>query len=112
MAFKSKDAFGGARLIFDPTTLHPHAQNHIVSMPGQKRTVDTEQSPRKPKKSKIILENLNGVAAPLQSALTLDEVDFPRGGGSTLTPYEIKSIRAEAIKEADADLFKVSFSLR
>lgn len=42
-----------------------------------------------------------------------DEVDFPRGGGSSFTPLEYKLIRAEAMKEADQDmLFKVcrSFS--
>lgn len=36
-----------------------------------------------------------------------DEVDFPRGGGTTFTPAEVKSIRAEAQREADEDIFKV-----
>ena len=34
------------------------------------------------------------------------EIDFPRGGGTTLTPQEVKAIRFEAMTEAD-DLFKV-----
>ena len=36
-----------------------------------------------------------------------DEVDFPRGGGTSCTPAEVKSIRAEAQREADEDIFKV-----
>lgn len=36
-----------------------------------------------------------------------DEVDFPRGGGTTCTPAEVKTIRAEAQREADEDIFKV-----
>lgn len=36
-----------------------------------------------------------------------DEIDFPRGGGSSFTPLEQKAIRAEAIKEADEEIFKV-----
>lgn len=37
----------------------------------------------------------------------VQEVDFPRGGGTTLTPLQVKSIRAEAVKEADEELFTV-----
>ncbi|KAG9314209.1 hypothetical protein JVU11DRAFT_4995 [Chiua virens] len=37
--------------------------------------------------------------------MTLDEIDFPRGGGTTLTPLEVKTIRAEAVREADQELF-------
>ena len=37
------------------------------------------------------------------------EVDFPRGGGTSFTAAEYKSIKAEAIKELkEEDLFKVS----
>ena len=36
-----------------------------------------------------------------------DEVDFPRGGGTNFTPAEVKSIRVEAQREADEDIFKV-----
>lgn len=36
-----------------------------------------------------------------------NEVDFPRGGGTTFTPAEVKSIRAEGQREADEDIFKV-----
>jgi len=35
------------------------------------------------------------------------EVDFPRGGGTSFTPAEVKSIRAEAQREANEDIFKV-----
>ena len=37
------------------------------------------------------------------------EVDFPRGGGTSFTPAEVKTIRAEAQREANEDVFKVGF---
>ncbi|KAF8140429.1 hypothetical protein EV363DRAFT_1393337 [Boletus edulis] len=37
-------------------------------------------------------------SVPSTSAMTLDAIDFPRGGGSTLTPLE-------AVREADQELF-------
>ncbi|CAK9780409.1 hypothetical protein CC85DRAFT_256901 [Cutaneotrichosporon oleaginosum] len=43
-------------------------------------------------------------AAPaFTSALKAEEVDFPRGGGTTLTPLEVKQVRAEGRAEADAE---------
>ncbi|KAF7339807.1 rRNA biogenesis protein RRP5 [Mycena venus] len=36
----------------------------------------------------------------------LKTVDFPRGGGTSFTPLEVKAIRAEAVKEANAELFE------
>jgi len=36
-----------------------------------------------------------------------DELDFPRGGGTSFTPAEVKTIRAEAQREANEDIFKV-----
>ena len=44
---------------------------------------------------------------PTTSLLTAD-VDFPRGGGTSFTPLEVKALRAEAVKEANAELFEVS----
>lgn len=41
------------------------------------------------------------------SKLTAEEIDFPRGGGSSFTPIEVKAIRAEALQEADEELFEV-----
>ncbi|KAH9065673.1 nucleic acid-binding protein [Lactarius vividus] len=43
---------------------------------------------------------------PLQHTIAPEEIDFPRGGGTTYTPQEVKAIRAEAIKEAEEELFK------
>ena len=37
------------------------------------------------------------------SSLKDDQTDFPRGGGSSLTPIELKQIKAEGRKEADAE---------
>ncbi|KAH8119935.1 hypothetical protein DFH11DRAFT_1557375 [Phellopilus nigrolimitatus] len=48
-----------------------------------------------------------GKQAP--SVLRPEEVDFPRGGGSSFTPVEYKAIRAEALKELnDEDVFQDS----
>ena len=38
------------------------------------------------------------------SALLADEGDFPRGGGTTLTPLEYKEVRDEGRKEAEKDV--------
>ncbi|KAF9040398.1 nucleic acid-binding protein [Hymenopellis radicata] len=59
-------------------------------MAAQKRSLDDSGSTQKHKKSK----------------LTPNEIDFPRGGGTSFTPLEVKTIRAEALKEADQELFK------
>ncbi|TDL28208.1 nucleic acid-binding protein [Rickenella mellea] len=40
------------------------------------------------------------------SALISEEIDFPRGGGTSFTPLEYKVIQAEARKEADDEVFK------
>lgn len=45
--------------------------------------------------------------AQLQYTIVPEEIDFPRGGGTTYTPQEVKAIRAEAIQEAEEELFKV-----
>ena len=45
---------------------------------------------------------------PSTSLLRPDDVDFPRGGGTSLTAVEYKSVKAEALKELQAELvFKV-----
>jgi rRNA biogenesis protein RRP5 len=74
-------------------------------MPGKKRASDDQPTPRTRKKSK--LDNGNSLDQSLVSN-TLSEVDFPRGGGTSFTPLEVKAIRAEGAKEADEELFEVS----
>ncbi|KAF5385433.1 hypothetical protein D9757_005443 [Collybiopsis confluens] len=64
----------------------------------KKRSLDETPSTQKTKKPKTH-------SAPAVSALTTDDVDFPRGGGTSFTPLEVKSIRAEAMKEANEHLF-------
>lgn len=44
------------------------------------------------------------------SLLVPDEIDFPRGGGSSFTPLEHKELRAEAIREAEDEILKVNYS--
>jgi hypothetical protein len=41
------------------------------------------------------------------SILNAEDIDFPRGGGSALTPLEHKEMRAEGVKEAEMEIFKV-----
>jgi hypothetical protein len=38
------------------------------------------------------------------SALKADEGDFPRGGGTTLSAFELKQVREEGRREAEADI--------
>jgi len=72
-------------------------------MAAHKRALEDASTTRKPKKSKIS----NEAGKNLQSATTTEEVDFPRGGGTSFTPLEVKTIRAEAVKEANEELFEV-----
>ena len=72
---------------------------------GRKRDLDEKTSQRKPKKIK--LDNNNSQKPTVQA----DDVDFPRGGGTTFTPLEVKTLRAEAVKEADNELFEVCKSI-
>jgi len=85
-------------------------------MVSKKRSLEDAASP-KAKKSKLAADGSTAkkekrakskVDKPLEPVLNAapEEIDFPRGGGTTLTAQEVKAIRAEAIQEAD-DLFKV-----
>jgi len=82
-------------------------------MAGHKRRLDDGVFVQKSKKTKLSSEKSekrahNGDSVPSTSAMTLEEIDFPRGGGTTLTPLEVKTIRAEGVREADQELFAVS----
>jgi rRNA biogenesis protein RRP5 len=72
-------------------------------MPGKKREREDVEPAKKPKKTKFADDDTKTLKpAP-------EELDFPRGGGSTFTPLEYKKIRTEAFKEADAEVvFEVS----
>ncbi|KAI9452549.1 nucleic acid-binding protein [Lactarius psammicola] len=62
----------------------------------------TDKKGRKEKKASRKAEK----PEPLQRTIVPEEIDFPRGGGTSYTPQEVKAIRAEAIKEAEDELFK------
>ena len=68
--------------------------------------MDDASSP-KAKKTRVDKSTKGAPAASTASAPVAEEVDFPRGGGTSFTPLEVKAIRAEAAKEADEELFKV-----
>jgi rRNA biogenesis protein RRP5 len=87
-------------------------------MVSKKRNLEDDTSPKakKPKlaagpstdkKQKKVKAKVKA-DKPLETTLNIvpEEIDFPRGGGTTFTPHEVKAIRAEAMTEAD-DLFKV-----
>lgn len=78
-----------------------------------KRVLDEGSSIHKAKKVKFADWDKNSksnekLTATL-SSLTSEEIDFPRGGGTSFTPIEVKAIRAEAVQEADNELFEVCF---
>lgn len=76
---------------------------------GKKRVLDEAPGHPKAKKTKTEEQSKKSKDKPAQPVSTLiaDEVDFPRGGGTSLTPLEVKTLRAEAAKEADKELFAV-----
>ncbi|KAM6498466.1 hypothetical protein JOM56_006414 [Amanita muscaria] len=74
-------------------------------MAAKKRPLEEDSTTRHPKKSKKSDSTTTKTPHPAITLLN-DEVDFPRGGGTTLTPAEVKAIRAEGIKEANEELFK------
>ena len=74
-------------------------------MVASKRSNDTAHDDRKSKKPKT--EKATKAAPPATSTLISEEVDFPRGGGTSLSALEVKTLRAEATKEADEALFEV-----
>jgi rRNA biogenesis protein RRP5 len=78
-------------------------------MAAQKRSSNDAASNRKSKKPRTEEKSKpkENKVEKSATALTLEEVDFPRGGGTSFTPLEVKAIRAEAVKEADEALFKV-----
>ncbi|KAG5724185.1 rRNA biogenesis protein RRP5 [Termitomyces sp. T112] len=73
-------------------------------MVAQKRTLEESSIPHKSKKSKIA-DGQPSNHSFTTSSLATEEVDFPRGGGTSFTPVEVKAIRAEAAKEANEELF-------
>ncbi|KAF9244529.1 hypothetical protein BU15DRAFT_85908 [Melanogaster broomeanus] len=82
-------------------------------MPGHKRPLDDGSSVQKSKKTKVSSERVEKKMdkerpGPSTSAVTMEELDFPRGGGTSLTPLEVKAIRAEAAHEADQELFSAA----
>ncbi|KAJ4499442.1 hypothetical protein C8R41DRAFT_754139 [Lentinula lateritia] len=68
-------------------------------MAAQKRALDDSSSTHKTKKPKISQQPENTQPVSATTNLTADEVDFPRGGGTSFTPLEVKSIRKEAHEE-------------
>lgn len=86
-------------------------------MPSKKRALDDSQNARHSKKLKVAdssktKDPKSVQSEPTTSALLTEDVDFPRGGGTTLTPAEVRATRAEGIKEANEELIKVRSGCR
>jgi rRNA biogenesis protein RRP5 len=72
-------------------------------MPAKKRDrEETTQAAAPSKKIKKAKDEADAI--PKKSSLVREEVDFPRGGGTELTPLEYKNLRAEAVKEVQDEL--------
>lgn len=70
---------------------------------GKKRAASPSRpSSSAPKKAKADASTSASAQQPFKSALVSEEVDFPRGGGSGLTPLEYKEVLGEGRREADA----------
>ena len=83
---------------------------------NKKRALEDASSNPKSKKSKTDSTKSKGRTSSegpvvASSSLVTEEVDFPRGGGSSFTPLEVKTIHAEAAKEANDELFAVCAQL-
>jgi len=76
-----------------------------------KRAQDEGSSAHKAKKIRLVDKDTSdktkekSIVPPSNST---EEVDFPRGGGSSFTPIEVKAIQAEALQEAGSRLFEDS----
>jgi rRNA biogenesis protein RRP5 len=80
------------------------ASDDTVVRPKSKKIKLDEQT----KKHKTRTKNVDvEKSAPTTAHPTIEELDFPRGGGTTFTPLEVKNIRAEAHKEVNDELFAV-----
>ncbi|KAF8078800.1 hypothetical protein FPV67DRAFT_79954 [Lyophyllum atratum] len=75
-------------------------------MAAQKRALEESSTTHKSKKTKVTDAKQPKPSVPATSTLVAEEVDFPRGGGTSFTPLEVKTIRAEAVKEANEELFE------
>ncbi|KAF9477538.1 nucleic acid-binding protein [Pholiota conissans] len=73
-------------------------------MAAQKRVLEDSSPSIKPKKSRTDSHKSDQPQQAMPSLST--EVDFPRGGGTSFTPLEVKAIRAEAVKEVNEELFE------
>ena len=75
------------------------------SKPSKKSKPTTDKAPVQPQQPRTIptTATQGPPTLPYKSSLVQDDVDFPRGGGSALTPFEFKEATNEARKEADAD---------
>lgn len=79
---------------------------------NKKRALEDATANPKSKKSKTNgsgpkeKAQLEAAVADLPTVAT-EEVDFRRGGGTSFTPLEVKTIRTEATQEANDELFAV-----
>ncbi|KAG6862187.1 hypothetical protein C0995_004269 [Termitomyces sp. Mi166 len=78
----------------------PSFESSRARMVAQKRTLEEFSTSHKSKKTRIANDQPSNTSF-VPTSLVAEEVDFPRGGGTSFTPVEVKAIRAEAAKEAN-----------
>ncbi len=81
-----------------------------------KRSAEDSTS-RPPKKARTAVATTAATPKPtvnpiFSSALVADETDFPRGGGTSLTPLELKETREAGKREAEMEVQAVSGARR
>lgn len=84
---------------------------YIMSASKKRVLDDASGVPKSKKKKTDHSSKSNGTvqkAVTEGTTLLSEEVDFPRGGGTSFTPLELKAIRAEGVKEAEKEIFKVT----
>ena len=80
-----------------------------VKEKSKKRPVDVVSDPEVQRKQPKKRKDAQETHAQVASVSKPEEVDFPRGGGTSFTAAEYKAIRSEALKEMRDEVFKVSF---
>lgn len=93
-----------------PPSPHFASGHPDIVMAALKRSLEESPSQSKTKKSRTDAQKTEQ-PKPTTSLVAAD-VDFPRGGGTSFTPLEVKALRAEAVKEANAELFEVPCFIR
>lgn len=72
----------------------------------------TNKAAKQKKSREETVDNATATAnATRTSLLAAEQIDFPRGGGTSLTALELKEARTEGLKDAESQIFKVRIAI-